>query len=97
MVSLHRTIFGGPWSNPSGHKKYLICHVTSQNHVTEGPFNLRSRSSSLYFKRGIMAVLDAVYADKNHTKINREYTAKKRWLRGLLSHARTRGSPRIQK
>ena len=34
-----------------------------------------------------MAVPDAVYTDKNHTKINREYTTIKLWLRGLLSHA----------
>ena len=37
-----------------------------------------------------MAVSGAVCADKNHTKINREYITIKRWLRG-------RDIPRIQK
>ena len=48
-------------------------------------------------ERVVVAVPGAVYAYKNHTKISREYTAIKRWLRGLPSHARTRDSPRIQR
>ena len=37
-----------------------------------------------------MAVAGAVYADKNHIKISREYSTIKRWLRGG-------DIPRIQK
>ena len=48
-------------------------------------------------ERGIVAVSGVVYADKNHAKISRHYTAKKRWLRDLLSHARTRDSLHIQR
>ena len=47
--------------------------------------------------RGIVAVSGVVYADKNHAKISYHYTAKKRWLRDLLSHARTRDSLHIQR
>ena len=48
MVSHHVVIFSGHWSSEGGDKKFLICHMTSQNCVTEGSCNLASRISSLY-------------------------------------------------
>ena len=39
---------GGYWSCSIGDIKYLICHVTSQNHVIEGSFNFMSGNSSMY-------------------------------------------------
>ena len=41
-------MFGSHWSNASGDKKYLICHVTSQNYVIEGSCNFMSGSSLLH-------------------------------------------------
>ena len=35
----HLSIFGDRWSCASGDIKYIICHVTSPNHVTEGLSN----------------------------------------------------------
>ena len=36
MASHHFAISGGHWPSASGYMQYLICHVTSQNHVIEG-------------------------------------------------------------
>ena len=44
--SHHLAMFGGHWSSASGDIKYLICHVTSQNHVIERSSNFMSESSS---------------------------------------------------
>ena len=35
-VSHHFTIFGGHWPSAKGDIKYLICHMTLQDHVIEG-------------------------------------------------------------
>ena len=35
---------GGHWSHASGDRKYLICHVTSQNREIEGSGNFLSSS-----------------------------------------------------
>ena len=37
------------WSTAIGDIKYLICHMTSQKHMTEGSSNVMSGSSSFYF------------------------------------------------
>ena len=42
------SMFGGHLSSTSGDIKYLICHVTSQNHVFEGSCNFLSGSFSWY-------------------------------------------------
>ena len=34
-MSHYLAVFGGYWSSARGDKKYLICHVTSENHVIE--------------------------------------------------------------
>ena len=47
-MSHHLAIFGGHWSSASGDIKCLTCHVTLQNHVTEGSSNFLSGSSFLY-------------------------------------------------
>ena len=47
-VSHNLVMFGGHWSSTSGDIKYLTCHVTSQNHMTEGSSNFISGSSSWY-------------------------------------------------
>ena len=48
-VNLHCvTMFGGDWSGETGVIKYLMCHVRSQNHVTEGLSNFMSESPSWY-------------------------------------------------
>ena len=44
----HLGMFCGHWSSGSGDKKYLICHVTSQNQVIEGSRNFIDGSSSMY-------------------------------------------------
>ena len=36
MVSHHFNMFGVHWSGATGDKKYLICHVISQDQVIEG-------------------------------------------------------------
>ena len=48
LVSHHFAMFGDHWSSGNEDKKYLICHVTSQNHLIEGRCNLISGSSSKY-------------------------------------------------
>ena len=58
---------------------------------------VRAKILISHLGRGIEAVSGVVYADKNHAKISYHYTAKKRWLRDLLSHARTRDSLHIQR
>ena len=42
----HLPIFGDHWSSASGDTYYLIYHVTSENHLTEGSSNFVSASSS---------------------------------------------------
>ena len=32
----HLAMFGGHWFSASGDMKYLLCHITSHNHVIEG-------------------------------------------------------------
>ena len=44
----HLATFVGHWSSAKGDMKYLIYHVTSQNHVIEGSTNFMSCSSSWY-------------------------------------------------
>ena len=41
-------MFGSDWSSACKDIKYLICHVTSQNHVIDGSSNFVSWSSSWY-------------------------------------------------
>ena len=48
MVSHYFAMFGRHWSLAVGDKKYLICYVTSQNHVIKGSSNFMSGSSSWY-------------------------------------------------
>ena len=48
MVTHHFAMFGGHWSSANGDVKYLICHVTSQNHVIGGSSNFMSWTSSWY-------------------------------------------------
>ena len=48
MESHYIPMFGGHWANTSGDRKYLICHVTSQNQVIEGSSNFLSGSPSWY-------------------------------------------------
>ena len=48
MTSQHLAIFGVDWSNISGDLTYLSCQVTSQDHAIEVPFDIMSRSFSLY-------------------------------------------------
>ena len=48
MVNRHLVMFGSHWSNASRNMKYLICHVTSQNHLIEGSITFMSGSSSWY-------------------------------------------------
>ena len=42
------TLLGGHWSSASADIKYLIFHVTPQNHVIKGSCNFMSWSSSLH-------------------------------------------------
>ena len=48
MVILHLAMFGSHWSSTSEDIKYLICYVTSQNHLIEGSCNFMSVSSSCH-------------------------------------------------
>ena len=48
MVSHNLTVLEGHWSSASEYIKYLICHVTSKNHVIVGSNNFMSGSSSWY-------------------------------------------------
>ena len=41
-------MFNGNCSGASGDIEYLMCQLTSQNHVAEGSSNSKSGSSSLY-------------------------------------------------
>ena len=41
-------MFGGHWSTVIGDMKYLIYHLTSQNHMIEGSSNFMSGSPSGY-------------------------------------------------
>ena len=40
---------GGHWYNVHGDTKYLICHLASQNHVTDVSSNFKNSSSSWCF------------------------------------------------
>ena len=44
-VSHQLVMFGDHWSGATGDRKYLICHVNSQNKVIEGSCNIMSGSS----------------------------------------------------
>ena len=46
MVNCHLAMFGSHWSHACRNMKYLICHVTSQNHLIEGSIIFMSDSSS---------------------------------------------------
>ena len=46
-LSHHLAQLGAHWSSVSRDIKYLLCHVTLQNHVIEGSFNFMSGSSSM--------------------------------------------------
>ena len=48
MASHHIAMFGGHWSIAIGDRKYLMCHVTSQNPVIERSSNFISGSYSWY-------------------------------------------------
>ena len=48
MVSHHLAMFGDHWSSASGNIKYLIFHVTSQNHLIEGSCKFMNETSLLY-------------------------------------------------
>ena len=58
MVSHHLAMFGDHWSNVSGNIKYLIFHVTSQNHLTEGSCKFMDKTFLLYVT--IMSSLVAI-------------------------------------
>ena len=45
-----------PWSIASGDIKYLVCHVTSLNHVIEESGNFMGRSSSWFVAIGLVVV-----------------------------------------
>ena len=45
MESHHFPMFGGYWSSVNGDIKYLLCYVTSQNHLIEGSCDFLSGSS----------------------------------------------------
>ena len=47
-VSHHFTIFGGHWPSAKGDIKYLICHMTLQDHVIEGSRDTMGGSLSSY-------------------------------------------------
>ena len=48
MVSHHLATFGDHWSSTSGNIKYIIFHVTSQNHLIEGSYKFMDKISLLY-------------------------------------------------
>ena len=82
-----------------GFNEVMIIQSISKHFHLAMSANCFARAKILinHLGRGIVAVSGGVYADKNHAKISRHYTAKKRWLRDLLSHARTRDSLHIQR
>ena len=47
-MSHNPAFLGGHWSNTSRHIRYLMRHVTPQNHVIERPSNFMRGSSSCY-------------------------------------------------
>ena len=47
MVSHNLAMFGDHWSSVSGNTKYLIFHVTSQNHLIEGSCKFMNKASLL--------------------------------------------------
>ena len=47
IESLHLLVFGGHWFSANGDIKYLICHMTFENHVTERSYTFLSGCSSL--------------------------------------------------
>ena len=48
MVSHLLAMFGDHWSSASGNIKYLVFHVTSQNHLIEGSCKFMIETSLLY-------------------------------------------------
>ena len=52
---------GGHWLCGSGDMKYLIFHVTSQNHVIEGSCSFMSRNSYHPVKCGCHKCCDSIY------------------------------------
>ena len=48
MLSHHLAMFRDHWSSASGNIKYLIFHVTSQNHLIEGSCKFMGKTSLLY-------------------------------------------------
>ena len=48
MVNHHLNMFNAPCSNTTGGMKHLICHMTSENHVTEGSSIFMSGSFSWF-------------------------------------------------
>ena len=83
---------------PGFNEAMIIQSISKHFHLAMSA-NCFARAKILinHLGRGIVAVSGVVYADKNHAKISYHYTAKKRWLRDLLSHARTRDSLHIQR
>ena len=47
-VSHHFAIFGGHWSSASGEIAFLICHMSSQDHMIKGSCDFMGENSSLY-------------------------------------------------
>ena len=82
-----------------GFNEVMIIQSISKHFHLAMSANCFARAKILinHLGRGIVAVSGVVYADKNHAKISYHYTDKKRWLRDLLSHARTRDSLHIQR
>ena len=47
-MSPRLAVFGGFWPTAIGDVEYLICHLTSRNHVIQGSSNFMSESFSWY-------------------------------------------------
>ena len=58
MVSYHPVMFGVHWSSASEDMTYLICPVTSKDHLIEGSSNVIGTSSSSYVSTlpGLVAI-----------------------------------------
>ena len=48
IISHNLSMFGDHWSSASTDIKYLIFHVTSQNHLMEGSCKFMNKTSLLY-------------------------------------------------
>ena len=42
------TMFGGSWFSAKKDKTYLMCHVTTKDHVTEESCDFKRKNSSVY-------------------------------------------------